>query len=297
MTRPGNDTNFVDPENVAEIARQEQQGMLLTKGMGGILPELGNQLPQGATRVLDLACGPGEWVRAVAEVFPQIEVTGLDMNESILAYARSVTKDQRRENIHFVSGNVRERLPFPDACFDLVNARALSGVLKGVDWEPAMREWYRITRPGGLVRLTELQDRTHWNQPAGAQLNRWLHQFFRKQGYGFDAEAESLHLTPMLGHLLQQTGWQEIREYQFPLDFSNGSPYYWSAIRDARVGYRQLWPVFQTLGLSLEEIERTYQEMLVESTSPDLRLACSMFTVNAIRPTETEERDLLATRE
>jgi ubiquinone/menaquinone biosynthesis C-methylase UbiE len=292
MTQPRNDTPFVDQENIAELARQEKQAAMLTKGLGGIFPELGNQLPEGTTRILDLGCGPGEWVRAVAQAFPHVEVTGLDRSESVLAYARSVAQDQQREHASFVSGNVRYP-PFPAACFDLVNVRTLAAFLKRDKWEGAMREWYRVTRPGGLLRVTELQDHIHWNQPACEQLTRWLHQVFRQQGYGFaggvDADVALLHPTPMLEQLLAQTGWQEIHRYPFFLDLSYGTPYYWNAIQAARVGYRQLWPAFQTLlGLSQEEIEQTYQEMLIELKSPQLQLTCSFFTFNAIRPRQRE---------
>jgi hypothetical protein len=39
------DTSLLDSENIAEIARLELQGHLLTLGTGGIVSEWGNSLP------------------------------------------------------------------------------------------------------------------------------------------------------------------------------------------------------------------------------------------------------------
>jgi ubiquinone/menaquinone biosynthesis C-methylase UbiE len=284
MDRQRKDTYLLDPENVAEMARLEQQGRFLTNGMGGILPELGNHLPEGTKQILDLGCGPGEWVRAVAEAFPQIEVIGLDISEIMLEYAAAVAQEHHLENVRFVRGNLLASLPFPDTHFQLVNARALGVVIKGEHWEAAMREWFRVTQPGGMLRLTELEDHVQSNQPAGRRLAHWLLQVARQQGYGFGPGTDSLNLMPTLGLLLAQTGWQELRESHFPLDMSFGTEYHLSAMRNARVVYRQLWPIFQTLGLSLEEIEQTYQEMLVEMSSPDLKATCSFLTMCATKP-------------
>jgi ubiquinone/menaquinone biosynthesis C-methylase UbiE len=283
MDRPREDTYLLDPENIAEMARLEQQGSFLTKGMGGIMPELANRLPEGTRRVLDLGCGPGEWVRTVAEAFPYVEVTGLDISQIMLAYAQAVAQEKHLDNARFVRGNLLDVLPLPDDHFQLVNARALGLVIKGDRWEPAMREWFRVTKQGGMLRLTELEDRVQSNRPAGERLTQWLLRVSRQQGYGFDPGTDSLNLMPTLGVLLKQAGWHEIREYHFPLDMSFGTEYYLSAMRNARVVYRQLWPIFQTLGLSLEEIEQTYNEMLAESTSHDLQVTCSLVTLCATK--------------
>lgn len=52
-------TYLFDSESAAEMARLVSQDLLVTKYMGGLLPE--NPDFSGIRRVLDVACGPGGW--------------------------------------------------------------------------------------------------------------------------------------------------------------------------------------------------------------------------------------------
>lgn len=46
-------------------------------------------------------------------------------------------------------------LKFPDASFDLVSMRLGSSFLLVQDWPGVLREFLRVTRPGGIVRITD----------------------------------------------------------------------------------------------------------------------------------------------
>ena len=46
-------------------------------------------------------------------------------------------------------------LEFPDNSFDLVNHRLGMGWLRKWDWSKLLREYYRVCKPGGTVRVTE----------------------------------------------------------------------------------------------------------------------------------------------
>jgi ubiquinone/menaquinone biosynthesis C-methylase UbiE len=66
-------------------------------------------------RVLDVACGTGILAReALARVGPSGRVTGLDLNEGMLAVAR-----QLRPEIDWRHGDAA-KLPFEDSAFDVV---------------------------------------------------------------------------------------------------------------------------------------------------------------------------------
>ena len=70
------------------MARLLDQDMLVTRSMGGIFPERADDLDHIHT-ILDVACGPGGWVLRVAREYPHIQVTGVDISERMVSYARS----------------------------------------------------------------------------------------------------------------------------------------------------------------------------------------------------------------
>ena len=94
-------------------------------------------LPDAPTRVLDLGTGTGAVAARVADRFPDADVVGIDVAESMI--------DEARRN---VGGRVRfqvadaSRLPFPDATFELVT---LGNMI------PFFNEVARVTAPGGRV--------------------------------------------------------------------------------------------------------------------------------------------------
>ncbi len=102
--------------------------------------------PDGA-RVLDVAAGPGN---VAVELLARgaTNVTALDLSEAMLAVgARRGCAD-----IDFVGGDA-QRLPFADASFDAVTISF--GLRNLTDPDGALREFARVTRPGGRVVVCE----------------------------------------------------------------------------------------------------------------------------------------------
>lgn len=124
--------------------------------------------PLGA-RVLDVAAGPGnvavELVRRGAAA-----VTALDLSFNMLHEgARRAARDARRRSIGWVVGDALA-LPFPDASFEAVT---ISFGLRNVpDPEAALREFARVTVPGGRLVICEFADPT-W-PPFRAVYRRYL---------------------------------------------------------------------------------------------------------------------------
>ena len=72
---------------------------LLTKLLGGLLPpEL--QLATTA-RVLDVACGAGNWALDLAFARPALCVVGVDWDAALIGHARASARVQRLANAHF----------------------------------------------------------------------------------------------------------------------------------------------------------------------------------------------------
>ena len=68
-------------------------------------------------------------------------------------------KRLRMKNFTFKKGDVLKGLPYEDNTFDFVHMRLLTGSLCVDQWPVAIKELMRVTRPGGIVQLTEIDNK------------------------------------------------------------------------------------------------------------------------------------------
>jgi SAM-dependent methyltransferase len=96
-------------------------------------------------RVLDLACGPGNLSRRLAElVAPGGEVVGVDLAPGMLELARAAAIPNATFEVMDI-----ERLTFPDGSFDA--AACGHGLQFAADLPGALREARRVLRPRGRL--------------------------------------------------------------------------------------------------------------------------------------------------
>jgi SAM-dependent methyltransferase len=98
-------------------------------------------------RVLDVACGPGNFTRDFGLAASEGLVVGLDASETMLEVA---VRDTRSDNIAYVRGDACE-LPFRDGCFDAVCCFAALYLID--DPGRALEEIVRVLAPGGRLAL------------------------------------------------------------------------------------------------------------------------------------------------
>ena len=98
-------------------------------------------------RVLDVACGPGNFTRDFAEAASEGLVVGLDASESMLGVA---VRDTESPNVAYLRGDACE-LPFREGSFDAVCCFAALYLIE--DPMRALEEIVRVLAPGGRVAL------------------------------------------------------------------------------------------------------------------------------------------------
>ena len=136
--------------------------------------------------VVDVACGTGDLTLAFAsalyreredalDLFPRSEmetpVIGLDFTYEMLPIARLKRPEGAAEDVRWLNGDALA-LPLPDASADVVSIAF--GIRNVADPAAAVREFYRVLRPGGRLIILE------FSLPTNAAL-RGLYNFYFRQ--------------------------------------------------------------------------------------------------------------------
>jgi ubiquinone/menaquinone biosynthesis C-methylase UbiE len=118
-------------------------GQLRRQRRATYLTELG-PTSEKPVKVLELGCGTGTFTGDFSRSFP--DLTAIDISDSLLEVAA-----QRFPNVKFVNADIHAT-PFEAMTFDLVVG---CSVLHHLEWDDALKEVFRILRPGGALRFTE----------------------------------------------------------------------------------------------------------------------------------------------
>lgn len=113
---------------------------------------------QKGKKALDVCCGTADWTIAMSKAIgKEGEVVGLDFSENMLKVGREKLANEQIENAKLVHGNAME-LPFSDDSFDYVTVGF--GLRNVPDYMQALREMYRVLKPGGVIACLETSQPT-----------------------------------------------------------------------------------------------------------------------------------------
>ncbi len=144
--------------------------------------------------VLELGCGTGTFTRELAQ--SGADITAIDVSPELLEIARS---NNSAPNVRYEIQNAYA-LSYPDAAFDSVVG---SSVLHHLEVEEALRNIYRVLKPGGTIFFTEPN---MLNPQIAVQKNvPWVK---RKLG---DSPDETAFFRWPLQRLVEQTGYRNVR--------------------------------------------------------------------------------------
>ncbi len=262
-------TYWINPEEAAETGRLLLQDRLITKEMGGVFPP-DLDLTQ-VHLVLDLACGPGGWVVDVARTYPAIDVVGLDISQKMIRYAQAHARTLGLDNASFQVMDILKPLEFPDDAFDFVNARAISSFMPTQAWPNLVQECLRITRPGGVIRLTEAE---LWfsNGAVSEKIASMLARAVWLGGKSFSPDGKMSGITLMLGGFLRDAGLTNIQHSASALEYSYGTEAHETWYQNLMIGYQLVAPFLLKMGVTTqEEFDRLYEQIGAEIQDPAFR--------------------------
>jgi ubiquinone/menaquinone biosynthesis C-methylase UbiE len=136
-----------------QLQRFRVQFFVLKTIIRNFQPEVENYISfEKGADCLDIGCGPGTFLMDMASDYPKSTFVGVDI-------AAMVNVNFKLPNVSFVLGNVVEGLNFPDNSFDYIQLRVFVNALRNEEWPIALKEIYRLLKPGGCAGFFEYEPR------------------------------------------------------------------------------------------------------------------------------------------
>lgn len=281
--REQSSTYFVeDRSNRSEMVRLQVQDQMITDGMGGVLPEQPD--PTLFQRVLDIGCGTGGWLIETAKTYPGMTLlVGVDISSTMLHYARELaTTRQMADRVEFHTMDALRMLEFPQDFFDLVNLRYGMSWLRTWDWPKLLQEAQRVTRPGGVIRLTDSDYDVDQRYPSLRRLtDLFLHVFYHT-GHLFAPDKDGI--IGYLAQLLLHAGCQHVQTRSHRLEFRAGTPEGRRFAEDVKLIFQTAVPFFRKWTRLPDNYEEIYQQMLQEVQQQDFVTTSTLLTAWGTRP-------------
>lgn len=166
--------------------------------------------------ILDAGCGTGVSLSWLAQ-YSSGPVTGIDVSEHALNFCR------RRGHSEVYQASVTD-IPFDDGHFDLVVCNDVIQHL--TDDRAALREFYRVLRPGGtlLVRTNTKLGISEDTPPASDDYRRYTTDelYARTTGAGFRVEQMThvnmlMSMVPLVKRYVRERGREEYEDRGLPI--------------------------------------------------------------------------------
>jgi len=212
---------------------------VIVEEMGALLP--GQLLAacdlSHARSLLEIGCGAGAWLRAVAQQYPDLQCIGIDQDERLVKVANALAQRDHLAQVTFLAQALNGLLPtlFPEGSFDLVHLSLLGRYILTVNYPALAQTGASLCRPGGIVCWTEAE-LPITTSPAFERLTSLVCEALHRAGQSFIPESmwewaelfaarsgktgverssykrHSLGITPMLDRWLRDAGCGAQRE-------------------------------------------------------------------------------------
>jgi arsenite methyltransferase len=187
----------------AETSTLPEKAVLASLGCGN--PTALAELRPGET-VLDLGSGGGIDVLLSAQrVGPAGKAYGLDMTDEMLALARENQREAGVTNAKFLKGEI-EAIPLPDNSVDVIISNCVINL--SVDKGQALREAFRVLRPGGRLAVSDVVVRGELPADIRRSMELWV-------GCVAGALGEDQYLELLREAGFEAAGLEPTRIYQF----------------------------------------------------------------------------------
>lgn len=160
--------------------------------------------------LLEIGCGVGAVLGILAQEYPGLTFTGIDVEPLQIELADDYLKRLGLRNVNLQQGNIN-KLPWDDNYFDYVYGIWILEHIK----EPILplREVYRVLKPGGKIILTETDLKTLLVYPEQTDFD-----YLQEGLWKLLARNGNPYIARRMGQMLQEIGFKNVTNQ--PLGFN-----------------------------------------------------------------------------
>jgi len=265
-----------DRRNKEDILRLTTQDRLVTTAMGGVFMEQTD--PTRFKTVLDIGSGIGKWAITMAQTYPDMSLLGIDISQVMVDHSNAQAQAQGVANR--VSFQAMDALALPGlkkASFDLVNLSFGMGYLRVWEWPQILREIVLVTRPGGTIRLTDVEVVPQSNSDAYQKLFELLLTAFQNSNHVFDRDPAGV--TTHLEKFLQDQKCQQIQTQHYVIEYHPGTKSAEDLYNSVLYLFRTSRPFLQKWVGTNKDYDVLYKQVLADMRQPTFQVSINFRTV------------------
>lgn len=141
-------------DNILDNYRNNKCDVATLKKFSNLKPYINLLKKQGILNrknILDVGCGPGEWMFAATELNPNASIVGIDIYERSLNFAMEYMQNKNIKNCKFLKMSYENLLDiFPPASFDVIMCNS---TIEYIDEKKALYIFSRLLKKEGLLLM------------------------------------------------------------------------------------------------------------------------------------------------
>jgi ubiquinone/menaquinone biosynthesis C-methylase UbiE len=173
--------------------------------------------------------------------------------------------------------DVLRMLEFPTQYFDLLNQRLGVSYLRTWDWSKLLQEYQRVTRPGGVIRITEAAFITESSSPALMRIFEITRNTLYQAGHLFTSNNNGI--TDELVGIFKRHGLQNVQTCAHTLEYRVGTAEGQLFYENMKHAFKTALPFYRKWGQAPEDYEEICQQALNEMQQPDFVAIWNLLTV------------------
>ena len=170
----------------------------------------------GATQVLDIGCGAGNYTLKLLQILPDLNVSLVDLSQPMLERAVQRIRPITRGEIKTYQADIRE-LEIGSEQYDIILAAAVFHHLRGDDeWQTVFAKCFDALKPGGTLWISDLIEHSTmaiqelmWER-YGEYLLQFKGEEYREQVFGYIAQEDTPRPLMYQLDLLREVGFNRL---------------------------------------------------------------------------------------